>query len=183
MSAFLAPIHSWLFNKVLLFQDIEMDLRNKYLEIYGEEAREIIEETKNYGELIDRTKSIEYGSDALKTAEDIFYNNGIKQGQMAKEKENPQNAKDIFSTLNNYILEGMPCDRVQKLIQADEHIVRWINTSCVHRGNFERASADINLFYKLRFLYLKGFVSSANEGYKFFETNNEDDYIYNIEKA
>ncbi|EQB89832.1 hypothetical protein J2Z44_003310 [Clostridium punense] len=216
MSAFLAPIHSWLFNKVLLFQDIEMDLRNKYLEIYGEEAREIIEETKNYGELIDRTKSIEelidlsnihgwlqnkiqngesrvavilsifidkYGSDALKTAEDIFYNNGIKQGQMAKEKENPQNAKDIFSTLNNYILEGMPCDRVQKLIQADEHIVRWINTSCVHRGNFERANADINLFYKLRFLYLKGFVSSANEEYKFFETNNEDDYIYNIEKA
>lgn len=216
MSAFLAPIHSWLFNKILMFQDIEMDLRNKYLEVYGEEAREIVEETKEFGELIDRTKSIEelidlgnihgwlqnkiqngesrvasilsrfidkYGDDALKIAEDIFYNNGVKQGEIAKHKESPENAKDIFSTLNNYILEGMPCDRVQKLIQADEDVVRWINTSCVHRGNFDRVNADINLFYSLRFIYLKGFVSSANEGYKFYETNNEDDYIYNIERA
>lgn len=216
MSAFLAPIHSWLFNKILMFQDIEMDLRNKYLEVYGEEAREIVEETKEFGELIDRTKSIDelidlgnihgwlqnkiqngesrvaiilsrfidkYGDDALKIAEGIFYNNGVKQGEIAKHKESPENAKDIFSTLNNYILEGMPCDRVQKLIQADEDVVRWINTSCVHRGNFDRVGATINLFYSLRFIYLKGFVSSVNEGYKFYETNNEDDYIYNIERA
>ncbi|MEG0774042.1 hypothetical protein [Clostridium sp.] len=215
MSAFLAPIHSWLFNKVLMFQDIELDLRNKYLEVYGEEAREVIEETKAYGELIDRTKSIEelidlsnihgwlqnriqngesrvalilskviekHGDEAVKIAEDIFYNNGVKNGNMAKNKENPQSAKDMFSTINNYILEGMPCDRVQKLLVADENLVRWINTDCVHRGNFQRVGGDINLFYKLRFLYLKGFVKAANEGYKFYETNNEDDYVYNIEK-
>jgi len=191
MSAFLAPIHSWLFNKILMFQDIEMDLRNKYLEVYGEEAREIVEETKEFGELIDRTKSIDelidlgniHGWLQNKIQNGIFYNNGVKQGEIAKHKESPENAKDIFSTLNNYIREGMPCDRVQKLIQADEDVVRWINTSCVHRGNFDRVGATINLFYSLRFIYLKGFVSSVNEGYKFYETNNEDDYIYNIERA
>jgi len=215
MSAFLAPIHNWLFNKIVMFEDIEMDLRNKYLEIYGEEINLIINETKNYGDVIDRNKSLEelidlsnihgwlqnriqntesrvamilsktiekHGEEALKIAEDIFYNNGVKCGDIAKHRENPQNAKDMFSTINNYMLEGMPCDRVQKLMVAEEDVVRWYNTDCIHKANFDRVGADINLFYRLRFVYLKGFVTAANENYKFYNTNNEDDYIYNIEK-
>lgn len=215
MSAFLAPIHSWLFNKVVLFEDIEIGLRNKYIEAYGEEGKKIIEDSKNYGELLDRSKSLEelidlsnihgwlqnkiqngesrvafilaevikkHGDEAIKIAEDVFLNSGVKDGNAAKHKENPQNAKDMFSTINNYILEGMPCDRVQKLLIADENIVRWINTDCVHKSNFEKVGGDINLFYKLRFLYLQGFVNAANEKLKFYYTNDEDVYVYNIEK-
>lgn len=215
MSAFLAPIHNWLFNKILMFEDIEMDLRSRYLDTFGEEVNSIIDETKKYGEIIDRQKQLEelidlsnihgwlqnkiqntesrvatilsrtiekYGEEAVKIAEEIFYNNGVKGGNIAKHKENPQNAKDMFSTINNYMLEGMPCDRVQKLMVAEDNIVRWYNTDCIHKVNFDRVGADIKLFYKLRFEYLKGFVTAANENYKFYSTNNEDDYIYNIEK-
>jgi hypothetical protein len=42
MSAFLAPIHTWVFNKIKLFENLEKDLVNTYKEKYGESINSIV---------------------------------------------------------------------------------------------------------------------------------------------
>ncbi|MBU3181857.1 hypothetical protein [Clostridium psychrophilum] len=51
MSRFLAPIHSLLFNKIKVTEDLEINLVNSYREVYGEEINTIVTNiNKEYGE-------------------------------------------------------------------------------------------------------------------------------------
>ena len=59
MSAFLAPIHTWLFNKILLAEELEKSLNEVYIENYKDAAKYIVEKSIAYGSPIDITKNIE----------------------------------------------------------------------------------------------------------------------------
>nr|MBK5237123.1 hypothetical protein [Clostridium sp.] len=59
MSAFLAPIHTWLFNKILLAEDLEKNLKKIYIDKYGINAKDIAQKSLAFGEPIDTTKNIE----------------------------------------------------------------------------------------------------------------------------
>lgn len=59
MSAFLAPIHTWLFNKILLAEELEKGLNEVYIEKYKDNAKSIVEKSITYGSPIDITKNIE----------------------------------------------------------------------------------------------------------------------------
>ena len=43
MSAFLAPIHTWVFSKILLAEDLELKLKKVYIDKYGDNAKDVIE--------------------------------------------------------------------------------------------------------------------------------------------
>ena len=59
MSAFLAPIHTWLFNKILLAEELEKSLNEAYIDKYKDIAKEMIEKSLTYGSPIDTTRNIE----------------------------------------------------------------------------------------------------------------------------
>ena len=59
MSAFLAPIHTWVFSKILLAEDLELKLKKVYIDKYGDNAKDVIERSLAYGNPIDTSKSIE----------------------------------------------------------------------------------------------------------------------------
>ncbi len=44
MSAFLGPIHHWLFNKITLFENLEETINKDIIAKYGDKALEIAEE-------------------------------------------------------------------------------------------------------------------------------------------
>lgn len=59
MSKFLAPIHTWLFNKIMLAQDLEQDIIKLHIDKYKDEAKEVKEESiRLYGNYIPK-KSLE----------------------------------------------------------------------------------------------------------------------------
>ena len=54
MSAFLAPIHTWLFNKIKLAQDLEKDIVNLHIDKFKESAIKIEKEANDiYGQYIE----------------------------------------------------------------------------------------------------------------------------------
>ena len=59
MSAFLAPIHTWLFSKILLAEDLETNLKKVYIDKYEDVAIDVAEKSLTYGSPIDTTKKIE----------------------------------------------------------------------------------------------------------------------------
>jgi len=200
MSAFLAPIHTWLFNKILLAEELEKDLNEVYIENYKEVAKGIVEKSIAYGSPIDTTKNIEdiidksnihgwlqekissvetrtafiitemiksYGEEAKAIAMKCYSKQGKAIGEALKSNEMPGNSEQLFNAMNIYLLEGMPCDRVTRIIKSEEDILAWETTSCIHKRYWEMVSGDVNVFYKLRRNWIKAFIENSNDEYSY----------------
>lgn len=198
MSLFLGKIHYWMFNKIIWFQNLEVELeklaKNEGLnteeilksldEKYGEKVEnrpleEIIDQGNIHGWLQDRIIIAENRLSALtaellkieyinKKIEEIY----ISQGTAAAEevKGNNKAAEDaiaIYNLVNDYILDGMPCDRVNLTIEYEEDKVLWERRICVHKDIWEDKNIDVNYFYGLRDLWIKTFVEEVNANFQY----------------
>jgi hypothetical protein len=204
MSAFLAPIHTLVFNKILLAEDLEKSLKKVYIDKYKDYAKDIDEKSLAYGHPIDTTKNIEDVIDASnihgwlqnkiaatetrtalvitemvnkfgKEAEDIailcFKDQGTSVGKTLNEEQMPKSLEESFKLMNNYMLEGMPCDRVTRIIKSEGNILEWETMSCIHKEYWEVVNGDVNIFYNLRHTWIKAFIENSNEKctYNFIE--------------
>ena len=107
--------------------------------------------------------------------ETLYKKQCIKAGKEALEEgKNLDNAIDIFNAINDYILDGMPCDRVNEVIEQEEYKVLWKRRLCVHKDIWDKVGGDVELFYELRNLWIESFVQEVNSNYKYnFLGNNE----------
>ena len=81
--------------------------------------------------------------------------------------------REIFTEMNNYILDGMPCDRVNEIVENSENKVVWKRRVCVHKDIFDKVGLDVGVFYSLREKWIENFVSEINSNFKYI--HNEDD--------
>ncbi|MBC2579795.1 hypothetical protein [Clostridium sp. DJ247] len=215
MSRFLAPIHTWLFNKIKLHEDLELTLVNAYKEKYGEEIYTIYNSIKSkYGaptenkpieDLIDvdnihgwlqnkisltETRaaallteiSNKNNEDNISLAVEIYSEQGRKCAEEAKEKYEINNASEIYQALNNYVIEGMPCDRVNVVTVDSEEKLQWETERCLHKNYWESINGDVSLFYKLRDAWIKSFVENVNSRFSYKASRSESEMIHEIFK-
>ncbi|MDP4087831.1 MAG: hypothetical protein Q8930_01020 [Bacillota bacterium] len=97
----------------------------------------------------------------------IFSEDGRSKGSEAVENYNIEKAGDIYRVLNDYILEGMPCDSVDKVVENREELFKWISTRCLHRTNWDAAGGDIKVFYELRRVWISNFVKALGTEFKY----------------
>ena len=181
MSAFLAPIHTWLFNKIKLAQDLEKDIVKLHIDKYKESAIKIQKEaTDIYGQYIeekpledlidvnnihgwlqDRIKEVEsrsadiitkyydmYNEESKNLTESAYISQAIKCAQNENNKAN--SPEDAYISLNNYILSGMPCDRVNSVTEKNEDYIIYEQNGCIHRKNYENGQGNLIYLYELR---------------------------------
>lgn len=126
------------------------------------------------------SKILENDNNALNKLEKIYVEQGIKAGNEVNNSFGKiDNAVDVYNKINDYILDGMPCDRVNEVLTSDENIVKWKRTICVHKSTWEKEGVDVNDFYNLRNLWIKSFVETVNNEFKYVQY--EDD-TFAIEK-
>lgn len=213
MSKFLAPIHTWLFNKIKLYEDLETNLVKTYEDKYGMEVTNLYKDiTEKYGnplsdrpieELIDpsnihgwlqnkismaETRQAAfiteilniYNNEALDTALNLYAEQGTKYGKYEKENSTILSAEEFYTRLNNYIIEGMPCDRVTSVTISSEDKVQWETERCLHKNYWETVGGDINIFYKLRETWIRAFVENIDSSftYKIVYNNGEISPIF-----
>lgn len=140
---------------------------------------EIIDSTNIHGWLQGRINSAEGRQAALITIilnENAEYKNDLielfkKQGEGAgseyKNIDVPNSPMEMFNALNEYILEGMPCDRVNEVTENNEDEIVWETTQCLHSVHYEAVSGDVKNFYDLREEWIKAFVNSLNSEFAF----------------
>ena len=208
MSQFLAPVHTWLFNKILVLEEIEQgivngldseDLKAKYnqlKEAFGEPLpnkplEEMIDESNIHGwlqEKITKAESrqaalvsvlMEGSSDAIEGVKNVYHQTGIRVAARFSTKVNEPS--EIYSALNNVLLEGMPCDRVNQVVEQSDDKMVWKTATCVHKNNWESNGVDVAYFYSFRAAFTKGFVEtlSANCTYTY---TNETEQLHTISK-
>lgn len=107
----------------------------------------------------------------------LFKVEGEKIGSKYREETSPRTPDEIYSAINDFILEGMPCDRVTEFINKDENELSWNTTRCLHKEHWENVNGDVTNFYNLRDAWIKGFVEKINSEFYFQRLEDETQKI------
>lgn len=196
MSLFLGNIHYWLYNKILWFEEIEDQIIQNAKE-QGEEIdalvkhinrqfgpptgkkplEEIIDTSNIHGWLQQKIESAELRQAALVTElmkQKSSYKADILkiyawQGETAAREytDVADSPEEIFNALNDFILEGMPCDRVSEIVVTNEDEFTWKTTTCLHKSYWTRVVGDVQNFYEFREAWVKAFVETLNDRFKY----------------
>lgn len=186
MSAFLGPIHYWLYNKIQIQEEFVQNIintseKNNWCENLADEVEknfgkreernleEIIDQNNIHGWLQSKISNVEsklafvvtnilkknpdYISELKKVAFSFGESKAIAGGTGADE---------CYNILNNTLIDGMPCDRVNELIESDEEQCVWRQNICVHSDYWENIGSDISIYYELRHEIIKGMLSKSN---------------------
>ena len=205
MSAFLGPIHYWLYGKIKLQEDLVdqvvalakeeglTDMADTLASQYGQFDRSpletIIDEGNIHGWLQDKVSRSEYklaeGVTALlnKDAnlfgklEAIFYAAGEAKARELLQEEDLTLPR-VYKAISDSLLDGMPCDRAVGIVSEEDDEIVWKTIHCVHEPYWNEVNGNIEHYYKLREAYLNGFAKAL--GLKFEALGNR---TYAIKKA
>lgn len=211
MSLYLGKIHYWLFNKIVWFQNLEIELVNLAKE-KGINEEELLTYLKdNYGDRIENkpleemidtsnihgwlqnkiiisekrlakvTKELLKIENIKEEIEKVYVNQGIEASKevIAEEKQG-NNAVELFNLVNDYILDGMPCDRVNEVLVQEEDKVLWKRRICVHKDIWSSEGLEVNYFYKLRDLWIETFINEVNNKFTYKKLSETEMIIEKI---
>ncbi len=200
MSAFLGPIHFWLYNKIKIQNDIveeiiafaEKDNLQMRKTLYGKfgngelkPLEEVIDVNNIHGWLQEQVSKVEnklacavteiYNEKPLmiEVVKEIFKNKGAEVSELTE----ASGLDEIYKSLNDTLLDGMPCDRANAVISSDENSVVWTRTLCVHEQYWNAAGGDIKNYYILRDEFIKGLLKNTGVDYE-----KIDDTTYKISR-
>ncbi len=201
MSASLGPIHYWLYRKIQ-FQE---GLVQKILETSREHAwdaaiegkvnstcgeavllplDEIIDHRNIHGWLQQKIGIVEMRFAVLVTElmkQDLARLSELKNTAYRFGQDYPiandSGAADAFRTLGDLLLDGMPCDRVNMVVEQNEDSIVWNQTQCVHQEYWEQARGEASHYYVLREELIRGML--FNSGLEF---NAQDGGLFEIRR-
>ncbi|MDU3723567.1 MAG: hypothetical protein E7G24_10240 [Clostridium celatum] len=115
--------------------------------------------------------------DAILNMKKIYIEQGINAAKEAKTKLSNITAEDIFKSMNDYILDGMPCDRVNEVINSNSETVEWKRKVCVHKDIWKNEGISVDIFYNLRSEWINAFVVEMNNDYEYIQLDENTQVI------
>ena len=198
MSKNLGPIHFWLYRKIMIQQSFTNQLSCELLDLehkkklntmldqtVGTISQESLEEqidTMNiHGWLQDKIRIVEVRLGYV--VEEIKKTTGslVQAQQIALEfgkslcESNSLTPEEGYKLIEDNHLNGMPCDRVNVILEHDENHLKYQQSVEIHDKFWSQADADIKDYYLLRNKIIEGMLSKC--GLTFSVFNNE---IYEI---
>ena len=196
MSAFLGPIHTWLYNKILL-QNAMTDaiaayaeekgwakgLSEKLASRYGTLETGNLEDNINtdniHGWLQERVSLVEnrlaYAVTTL-LEEDSTRLDEIKQAVKEFGKNHSASGslsvKQAYDHLENTLLNGMPCDRVNQLVKEEPDLLAYRQAVEIHQPYWDMIHGDVNNYYELREALIQGMFEGSSV--QFDHTGNQE---------
>lgn len=178
MSAFLGPIHYWLYNKIQLQEDLttailekDRDLSARLDSLCGRVERrpleEVIDSSNIHGWLQEQIMIAEH---RFATAVTTLLANGttdleaLKSIAKAFGSTKPIQAEvapDAFKALQDMLLDGMPCDHVNQILTQDTEKIEWKQTTDLHSPHWEKIGGDSSNYYALRAAFVSGILKES----------------------
>lgn len=207
MSLFLGKIHYWLYDKILWFEDLEieiarwakeenlpiekwtMDIDQKYGELTGGRPLEDIIDTSNiHGWLQGKILVVEGRQAYLVTQilnENAQYKDSLiklfqtqgKADALKYSEVELNTPEEVYNALNDFILEGMPCDRVNEVVHSDNEEIRWKRTTCLHSEHWSSVDGNVAIFYELREAWIQAFVSALKGSFTYEKVSDDTQKI------
>lgn len=200
-------IYQWLYDKIILLEKIEEDMvqwaeaqglpakewMQNIIQEYGKPTEgkplEKAADKNNIARwLFDRVQGIELRQAALITGileEKPEFEEGLmkivaQHGETAaKEYQGlaPRTPEEIYIILNDYILEGMPNERVNDILSGSENVIIWRTNKCLHKPYWDAIGGEINHFYDLRETWVRSFIETLTPDFTYERRPNGDHKI------
>ena len=182
MSAFLGPIHHWLYHKVELQEELMADIQTlaakvgwpipaivglnpsgvlpplegniDLTNIHGWLQGEITASETRYALLV--TGLLKADPARRAALEELAYAFGRKHSVPAG-----TNVEGAYQALGDSLLDGMPCDHVNQIVDRDEKTLSWRRTQCLHGVYWEQAEGDNRVYYALREKIIAGMLAGS----------------------
>jgi len=138
-----------------LSYDLRSKLDNQYGTIDLRPLEEQIDTSNIHGWLQECVSTVEYrlayavttllkeGSKNLEEVKEIFRNLGEKESSLNKDAT----VSEAYKSLNDTLLDGMPCDHANLLVSQEDHEIIWKRNLCVHENYWSEVGGDINMYY------------------------------------
>lgn len=121
------------------------------------------------------SKILKNNPDSLGELREIYKSQAIKAARKLKDHKTFTSAVDIYNSVNDFILDGMPCDNVDEILKSGEDNVTWQKKICLHKDIWEKEDINVRVFYDLRDTWIKYFVDEISDDFEF--TRNEGYYV------
>ena len=146
-------IHGWLQSKITSAEGRHAAFVTRGFEKLGEKFLNLVKE-------VYRAQGVNAAKEYLETGEGV------------------DSPGEIFTALNNYILDGMPCDRANEILENLENKLSWETTTDVHGNYWRKENGDVQWFYDVRDYWIKSFVENLNKKFSFKKINDNIREIY-----
>ena len=98
-------------------------------------------------------------------------------GLSQKDVDSLSGKDEVYGYASSILLDGMPCDRVNTLVDSDENKVEWHGQSDVHGKYLVEQGLEAKLFYSLRESFLDSVLKT--KGNYTYVVNATDEKIVN----
>ena len=155
-----ANIHGWLQNRICDAESRYAHLVTEILKEKGEAALEEMEKIAyHFGQQNRIRANVSRGPfSAMETVdlatEESWEADGGEIG-----------AKDAYLALEDALLNGMPCDRINQVVEEDDTFVRWEQTMDLHRDFWTRVGGDSVVYDRIRGQVIRGMLDHTGLTY------------------
>ncbi|SFM02154.1 hypothetical protein [Pelosinus propionicus] len=166
------------------------ELQSQVWQIYGQplpdtELGELIDHSNIHGWLqrqitIAETREAAFIKELLDTcggaAQDIVLSAYAEHGKLcgehakSQEKYDGQRAAGIYQAVNDYILNGMPCDQGDVVTVNEADTVIWEGETCLQERNWTKAGVDKAFMKECYQKWFVGFVKALNPAFTYNQT-------------
>ena len=200
MSAFLGPIHFWLYNKIVNQEDLTAAIADLAVQsgwvspaaaeeyvVRDSPALDSVIDTGNihgwlqerigwaetrYAQLITKIMAADAGERMAKVLESA---SAFGAAHVVPAGSTAEEAYKIFDST---FLNGMPCDRVNILTNQSEDMVSWEQAVDIHERYWAEAGGSPEWYYEIRKAVMDGMLSGSG-----LELASTGAYAWEIRKA
>ncbi|MBN2259173.1 MAG: hypothetical protein JW702_01360 [Clostridiales bacterium] len=199
MSAFLGPIHYWLYKKIQKLEEIEMSLLNVNVPVtymyLTKDLEEVVDETQIHTSLQEMIKLtefrfaqvmkvlIEQKNSDIEWIKSIFKNHGAHDGKSVKLIKESNSIELIYKHLNDYILDGMPCDNINNIISNEKNELSWFTKNSLHSPYWEGVGLDVDIYYNFRKHYIQSFIDVFDPNLQYSFIHDGDTLTHQISRS
>ena len=184
MSAFLGPIHFWIYEKILFQEKVTAmiadkavangwisdarEFENKYVQKELPELESVIDESNIHGWLQGRINDAEkrYAQmiDALLSKPEENRADILKIAYIAgvnKAVPNGLSPDRVYKFLADTFVNGMPCDRVNYVTDSGDDFLIWTQSRDIHGQYWEDTECGVGMYYLLREQIMRGMLENS----------------------
>jgi len=112
------------------------------------------------------------GNTARDLVQAAYTEHGILCGQHAQKqgKYDASTANGIYQALNDYLLNGMPCDQGDVVTVDEPNQIVWEGTICLQERNWAKAGVDKKMMKEFYQRWVTGFVTALNSEFTYRQT-------------
>jgi hypothetical protein len=190
MSAFLGPIHIWLFEKIKFQENLNKHLiemaavkgynKEKLAEVDSVcgvleegELADLIDGMNIHGWLQERISIVErrlaYITKSIIEEDQTHFADILKVAKAIGEEKKPKGlitAKEGYTLLEDLLVSGMPCDRVNMVVADDGDSLTWEQTIDIHKQYWDQFDIDVKYYYEIRNAIIEGIFDGSDLSYE-----------------